>query len=267
MKTILLLLFMAASLFAEYTDEEFMRLQGESHKRAVTKYAVLFEDKGTGFLDYCEKEIVAAENTKDPIMLSPDWPEKIADRVMEKYFRRKVAETLSGVAVEPNASPAATQPLFPNLKFESEKLPTYNRVPIIKQFDPFVTLFTIFFAAFVGCVIPWIVFSEKDKKSTSGYTLGRLSFFGWMIATFVFAVVGSVIASMIGEGNPNAAHIGWGLSLAFVATRRLRDFGASPWFALFGLLWPISIFGHIALCFIPGWRRTPPPLPLTHNHR
>lgn len=100
-------------------------------------------------------------------------------------------------------------------------------------------------------VVPWIVFSEKDKSTPGGYTLGRVACFAWMMGTFVLAVVFGGIGMAI-SGDPAGIHVGWAFGLMYVATRRLRDMNASPWFALFGLLWPLAFFGHVVLCFIPG---------------
>lgn len=95
MKVILLLL-VSWSLTAwseqPLTTEEFTQLRLKSYERVATKYALLLDDKETGFEDYCDKEFAAAENANDPIFDKPDWPEKIAERVMEKYFRRQPKE-------------------------------------------------------------------------------------------------------------------------------------------------------------------------------
>lgn len=62
-----------------------------SRERAATAFA---EDmKNPQFLDFAEAEITLAEIRRDPIMNSPDWPEKIAQLVKAKYFKEAVAQS------------------------------------------------------------------------------------------------------------------------------------------------------------------------------
>lgn len=108
------------------------------------------------------------------------------------------------------------------------------------------------FSALAATLLPWVAFTEKDKRCPDGYTVGRLAYFGWILGTFALAAVFGGIGIAIAGGHAVWVNLGWGVSLAYMATRRLRDMGASPWFALLGLVWPASFVGHLALCFIPS---------------
>lgn len=136
-------------------------------------------------------------------------------------------------------------------------------------------MLTITLAALAGTLIPWIVFSEMDKKSgASRGTLSRGAFVGWFFGTFALALIGGGLGSFVDGAGGTAAGVGWAIALIPLAWRRLRDVGAPPWLALLGLLWPVAILGHLALMFVPGRSRValepspkpfqlsqPPPLP------
>jgi hypothetical protein len=114
-------------------------------------------------------------------------------------------------------------------------------------------MLTIILAALAGTLIPWIVFSERDKKAGAKKgIISRGAFAGWFFGTFVLAVIGGGLGSLIDGAGGRAAGVGWAIALIPLAWRRLRDVGAPPWLALLGLLWPVAIFGHLALMFVPG---------------
>ena len=61
--------------------------ESASRARALEKYGEMMTDPDSAFADYVEVEIALAERKNDNILSQPDWPEKIADRVKEKYFK------------------------------------------------------------------------------------------------------------------------------------------------------------------------------------
>ena len=147
-------------------------------------------------------------------------------------------------------------------------------------------MLSIILAAFAGTLIPWIVFSERDKKAGAKTgTLSRAAFTGWFFGTFGLAVIGGGVGSLIDGAGGGAAGVGWAIALIPLAWRRLRDAGAPPWLAFLGLLWPVAILGHLALMFVPGRRQealepvpkasqpppltgssSPPPVPLQSSN-
>lgn len=58
-----------------------------SRQRAFEKYAEQLTDPESEFADFVQAEIFLADKKGDGIFDQPDWPEKIADRVNEKYYR------------------------------------------------------------------------------------------------------------------------------------------------------------------------------------
>lgn len=73
-------------------EADFNAKQAASHARAMDKYSELITE-GPEFLEYCDAEIVLAERRNDPMLNSPDWPEKIGQRVADKYFKGRVAQS------------------------------------------------------------------------------------------------------------------------------------------------------------------------------
>ncbi len=71
---------------ARRVSDDHAREQAASHERALQTYAELIEMPGSSFMEFCEAEIVLAERRGDPILHSPDWPEKIAQQVQDKYY-------------------------------------------------------------------------------------------------------------------------------------------------------------------------------------
>lgn len=125
---------------------------------------------------------------------------------------------------------------------------------------PFLTMLTLILSTLVGVLIPWIVFSEKDKSAPDGtYTLGRLAFVGWFFGSFFITLLIVFVVASIENLDTNSAssfsRSAWGLSLVYIVSRRLRDVGRSPWWSLLGLLFPLMLAGHILFMFVPGKRR------------
>ncbi|WP_395740623.1 hypothetical protein [Prosthecobacter sp.] len=60
--------------------------QSESHARAMESFGGLIADERSGFLPLCDDEILLAEAKNDQILNQPDWPERIGQRVMDKFF-------------------------------------------------------------------------------------------------------------------------------------------------------------------------------------
>jgi len=109
-------------------------------------------------------------------------------------------------------------------------------------------MLTLIIPILVGTLIPWIVFSEKDKRTPDGYyTLNRLKFVGWFVGCFFLAAVGNAINSLI-LGKQIVTIAAFLISLAYISMRRLADIGWSKWWSLLGLFPPATI----ALMFIPG---------------
>ena len=69
----------------------------QSHARAMESFGGLIADERSGFLPLCDDEILLAEAKNDPILNQPDWPEKIGQRVVDKFFS-------GGAAHSPNSA-------------------------------------------------------------------------------------------------------------------------------------------------------------------
>lgn len=67
--------------------------QAESHNRMMDQFSDLITDEDTGFVSYCDDEILLAEAKSDPILNHPDWPEKIGRRVIDKFFKGHAANS------------------------------------------------------------------------------------------------------------------------------------------------------------------------------
>ena len=78
---------------AAVVDHEWRGSQAESHTRAMDQFADLIADGGSGFVNCCDDEILLAEAKNDPILLYPDWPEKIGRRVIDKFFTGHAAHS------------------------------------------------------------------------------------------------------------------------------------------------------------------------------
>lgn len=72
-----------------------------SQTRVLDMYSEYFTDESTGFAGFCDDEVLLAEAKNDPIMFQPDWPEKIGQRVMSKYFKGNAAKSAAPVNDEP----------------------------------------------------------------------------------------------------------------------------------------------------------------------
>lgn len=88
--------------------------QAESHARSMSKFSDLITDPEAngddGFLTRCNYEIYLAEQRKDPILAQADWPEKIGQKVFDKFFKGKAANSADPDANEsPSVPPAPKQ--------------------------------------------------------------------------------------------------------------------------------------------------------------
>lgn len=112
-------------------------------------------------------------------------------------------------------------------------------------------------ALLLGVGLPWFVFSEKDERLGHKYLLGRGECVLWFGLTLAI-VMGTLFLGIIVPGTPSPRpnSLALGISLAYVATRRLGDLNASSWWALFSLLWPLSWVGHVILMLLPGRKKT-----------
>lgn len=86
------LLTLAVSVSAEDLSDprvqKWHKEQAESQERVKIKYAELMIDAKSGFVQRCDDEVLLAEAKNDPIMFQPDWCEKIAERVIEKFYKQ-----------------------------------------------------------------------------------------------------------------------------------------------------------------------------------
>jgi len=93
MKTLLLatLLLLTVVVCAEESVnpevQKWEEAQAASHARAMVQFSALIKDDKSGFLQRCDDEIAAAQKNNDPIVTQPDWPEKIGQRVFDKFFK------------------------------------------------------------------------------------------------------------------------------------------------------------------------------------
>jgi hypothetical protein len=122
------------------SQAQFETAQEASRSRALDKYADLITDSGD-FMDYCDAEIVLAERKDDPILNSPDWPEKIGQRVADKYFKGRAAQSSDSPGDKSTVPPAPRQTM---------RLPG---TPIGDSFAP-------------GTLTPETAFAEIDNLSS-----------------------------------------------------------------------------------------------------
>ena len=78
---------------AAAVGQQWQGTQAESHTRAMDTFAELIADPTSSFVPLCDDEILLAEAKNDPILLHPDWPEKIGRRVMDKFFNGHAAQS------------------------------------------------------------------------------------------------------------------------------------------------------------------------------
>ncbi len=74
-------------------EQVFQTAQAESHARAKAKFSDLLTDPDAngddGFITRCDYEIWLAEQKNDPIIQQADWPEKIGQKVFDKFYKGK----------------------------------------------------------------------------------------------------------------------------------------------------------------------------------
>jgi hypothetical protein len=78
---------------ASVVNNHWQGQQSESHTRMMDQFSDLITDEDTGFVSYCDDEILLAEAKNDPILNHPDWPEKIGRRVIDKFFKGHAANS------------------------------------------------------------------------------------------------------------------------------------------------------------------------------
>lgn len=78
---------------AAVVSHEWQGMQAESHTRAMAQFADLIADERSGFVPFCDDEILLAQAKGDPMLNEPDWPEKIGRRVMDKFFQGHAAHS------------------------------------------------------------------------------------------------------------------------------------------------------------------------------
>lgn len=82
---------------------EWENAENAARQRVTEKYAELMTDPEIRFAQYLNAETFVAEQEKDDILNRPDWPEQIADRVFQKYFNGRVAQSAPGANTPPPA--------------------------------------------------------------------------------------------------------------------------------------------------------------------
>lgn len=91
----------------EAKAKEWNAAQAASQERATLKFSDLITDPESNFLELCTDEIALAEMKNDPILNSPDWPEKIGERVKGKFFKGYDANSAAAGDDEPTTIPPA----------------------------------------------------------------------------------------------------------------------------------------------------------------
>lgn len=91
---------------------------GKSLQKVMADHSDLWTDvkpgkKKSDFESYCDVELVLAEQENDPVLSRPDWPEHIATRVLEKFFKGRGA----------NSADSEDDPQIPPLPKQSVRLP------------------------------------------------------------------------------------------------------------------------------------------------
>jgi hypothetical protein len=99
---------------ATAANQQWQGGQADSHTRAMDQYSDLLTDADSSFLPHCDDEILLAEAKNDPILVHPDWPEKIGRRVIDKFFNGHAANS-------PN--PARSASLIPPAPRHALRLP------------------------------------------------------------------------------------------------------------------------------------------------
>lgn len=104
---------------ASATQASFQADVQKSLEKVMSEHADLWTDVKPGqtmseFESYCEDEYLLATAKNDPVMQRPDWPENIAKRVMDKFFKGRGANS---------ADPGDDDPPIPPLPKQAVRLP------------------------------------------------------------------------------------------------------------------------------------------------
>lgn len=91
------------------TEQQFQAEADKSLRRAMAEHSELWSNAKAGFAEKCDDEFVLASHKNDPILEQPDWPEKIAKRVKEKYFSRSDVQNADDGDEEPTIPPLPNQ--------------------------------------------------------------------------------------------------------------------------------------------------------------
>ncbi len=85
--------------------------QAESQARSIEKFGELITapdaNDDEGFLTRCNYEIYLAEQKNDPILTRADWSEKIGQKVFDKFFKGKAANSADSDTDESTSAPPA----------------------------------------------------------------------------------------------------------------------------------------------------------------
>lgn len=73
----------------------FLQEQRASYERAMEEHGDLMGEAGSPFLDLCDMTISLAERNNDPILMRPDWPERIAKQVRGRFFTGAAARSVA----------------------------------------------------------------------------------------------------------------------------------------------------------------------------
>lgn len=104
---------------ATATQASFQAEVRKSLDKVMADHSDLWTDVKPGqeksaFESYCDDEFLLADAKNDPVLQRPDWPEHIAKRVLDKFFKGR------GVN---NADPENEDPAIPPLPKQSVRLP------------------------------------------------------------------------------------------------------------------------------------------------
>ena len=91
------------------TEQQFQAEADKSLRRAMSEHSELWSNAKAGFAEKCDDEFVLAQHKNDPILDQPDWPEKIANRVKEKFFSRSDVQNAGDDDEEPTIPPLPNQ--------------------------------------------------------------------------------------------------------------------------------------------------------------
>lgn len=80
-----------------------------SLQRVMAEFSELWSDPKANFESLCDDEFVLAQHKNDPVLAQPDWPEQIAKKVKEKFFKRYDVDNAGDNEDDPQIPPLPDQ--------------------------------------------------------------------------------------------------------------------------------------------------------------